>query len=130
MTFARLESEIKKQREKASGYIENLKGIPGIRLITESQQTKATYPYLTLLFNDPAKCKKAKEVFKNAGLGIFQIYAMAITDYDYLKRIIENTECPNARSLAQNHITLTTSTFLKNEELNSIVGIIKNISAT
>jgi len=126
-TFSRLEKEIDKQRQKASSYIENLKGIPEIKFITESTDTKATYPYLTLLFNDPMKCKKAKDALKNLGLGVFQVYALAITDYDYLKGIVENTDCPNARYLAENHITLTTSTFLKDRELNSVIGIIRNI---
>lgn len=125
--FARLEKEIDKQRQKASRYIENLRNIPGIKLITESPGTKATYPYLTLLFNDPIKLKKAQEIFKNSGLGVFQIYAMAITDYGYLKDIVGKKDCPNARSLAQNHITLTTSTFLRNEDLDSVLGLIKNI---
>ncbi len=127
VTFARLEKEIYKQRQKASRYIENLKDIPGIKLITESSGTRATYPYLTLLFNDPIKCKKAKEIFRNSGLGVFQIYAMAITDYDYLKDIVGNHDSPNARYLAERQISLTTSTFLKEENLDSVVGIIKGL---
>ncbi len=127
VTFARLEKEIYKQRQKASRYIENLKDIPGIKLITESPGTRATYPYLTLLFNDPIKCKKAKEIFRNSGLGVFQIYAMAITDYDYLKDIVGNHDSPNARYLAERQISLTTSTFLKEENLDSVVGIIKGL---
>ncbi len=127
ITFKRLEGEIDKQRKKAFGYMETLKDIPGIKPVSESPQTKATYPYLTLLFNNPVKCNNAKEIFKNSGLGVSQIYATAITDYNYLKKIVGNTDCPNARTLAQNHITLTTSTFLRNRELDSVVKIIKNI---
>lgn len=125
--FARLEKEIDKQRQRASSYIENLKDIPGIKIATASSGTKATYPYLTLLFDEPIKRKKAQAVFKGSGLGVFQIYALAITDYDYLKGIVENKDCPNARSLAQNHITLTTSAFLKNKQFNSVLGLLKNI---
>lgn len=127
VTFTRLEKEIYKQRQKASRYIENLKDIPGIKLITESPGTKATYPYLTLLFNDPIKCKKAKEIFRNSGLGVFQVYAQAITDYDYLKDIVGNHDSPNARYLAERQISLTTSTFLKEENLDSVIGIIKGL---
>lgn len=127
VSFSRLDKEIDKQRQKASGYIENLRDLPGIKLVTESEGSKATYPYLTLLFNDPQKCKNAKEAFRNSGLGVFQIYAIAITDYDYLKTIVKNTDCPNARFIAQNHISLTTSTFLKNKELDSITELIRNI---
>jgi len=127
VTFARLEEEIDKQRQKASSYIENLKDIPGIKLITESPGTKATYPYLTLLFNDPIKRKKAQEKFRNSGLGVFQVYAQAITDYGYLKDMVGNQDSPNARYLAERQISLTTSTFLKEENLDSVVGIIKGL---
>jgi len=128
VAFARLDKELDKQRQKASSYIENLRDIPGVKLITESPEAKATYPYLTLLFNDPIKCEKAKEAFRNSGLGVFQIYAMAITDYDYLKRIVKNTDSPNGRFIAQNHITLTTSTFLKDKDLNSVIDTVRNIT--
>ncbi len=127
VTFARLEKEIYKQRQKASRYIENLKDIPGIKLITESSGTRATYPYLTLLFNDPIKRKKAQEKFRNSGLGVFQVYAQVITDYEYLKDIVGNQDITNARYLAERQISLTTSTFLKEEDLNSVVGIIKSL---
>jgi len=127
VTFTRLEKEIDKQRQKASSYIENLKDIPGIKLITESPETKATYPYLTLLFNDPIKRKKAQEKFRNSGLGVFQVYAQAITDYEYLKDIVGNQDITNARYLAERQISLTTSTFLKEENLDSVVGIIKGL---
>ncbi len=127
VTFARLEREIDKQRQKASSYIENLKGIPGIKLITESHEIKATYPYLTLLFDNPIKRKKAQEKFRNSGLGVFQVYAQAITDYGYLKDIVGNHDSPNARYLAEREISLTTSTFLKEEDIDSVVGIIKSL---
>lgn len=126
-TFCRLENEINEQRQKAHIYIENLKGCKGIKFITERTATKATYPYLTLLFDDPEKCKKARQLFNKSGLGVSQVYAMAIQDYDYLKMIVGDTDSPNARYFAQNHITLSTSTFLKNRDLNSISSIIKRI---
>jgi perosamine synthetase len=126
-TFGRLENEIDKQRQKAHRYIKNLEGVKGIRLITERQATKATYPYITLLFSDPEKCRKAREIFNRSGLGVFQIYAMAISDYDYLKSIVDNADSLNARNFAQSHITLTTSAFLNDKDLNSITDIIKDI---
>lgn len=125
--FLRLDKEIAKQRQKVSDYIEGLKDVGGIKLITESPGNLATYPYLTLLFNEPDKRKKALTTFRNSGLGVFQIYASAITDYDYLKNIVGNKVCPNARYLAERHITLTTSTFLKKKDLYSIVERIKKL---
>lgn len=127
VSFSRLDKEIGKQRQKVSDYIEGLKDVEGIKLITESPGNLATYPYLTLLFNEPAKRQKALSAFRHSGLGVFQIYASAITDYDYMKDIVGNKVCPNARYLAERHITLTTSTFLKNKDLDSIMEIIKKL---
>jgi len=127
INFGRLDEEIAAQREKVFDYIRGLEGVRGIRLITEPAASEAVYPYLTLLFEDPLKRKKAQKVFTGSGLGVSQIYESAITDYAYLKGIIGDSRCPNARSLAEREITLTTSTFLKKQDLNSVVGMIKNL---
>lgn len=125
--FYRLEEEINKQREKAFDYIKGLRKVQQIRPITESPETKAIYPYLTLLFDDPEKRNKVLKIFRNSGLGVSSIYASAITDYEYLRDVIENKDCPNARYLAQRQITLSTSTFLKKRDLDYIVEIIKKL---
>jgi len=127
VNFWRLDGEIAGQREKAFDYIRGLEDVRGIRLITEPEGSEAIYPCLTLLFDDPLKRKKAQKVFSGSGLGVSQIYESAITDYAYLKGIIGDSHCPNARSLAEREITLTTSTFLKKQDLNSVVGMIKNL---
>lgn len=127
--FNRLDEEIKQQRQKALFYIERLTGIKGIRVIQEGAGTRATYPYLTLVFDDVDKRKKALKALKNSGLGVSIIYAEAITDYDYLKNIVGEKACPAARDLAQRQITLSTSTFLEKKDLELIVHKIKNLSA-
>ncbi|MDD2689491.1 MAG: DegT/DnrJ/EryC1/StrS family aminotransferase [Candidatus Omnitrophica bacterium] len=126
LSFLGLEREIEKQREKAYDYLEGLRGIPGIKIITESPESRATYPYLTLLFDSLKNAQRAQELLKNSGLGVSRIYNSQIKDYEYLKDIIEDEDCPNARYLAQRQITLTTSTFLAKEDLKSVVKIIKN----
>ncbi len=125
--FSRLEKEIKKQRKKAFYYIEGLAGVPGIRIITEPAGSEATYPYLVVLFDDPEKRKAAQEAFRGKGLGVFQVYDAAITDYDYLKDKIGNSIFPNARYLAEREITLSTSTFLKDDDLAVVVDTIKRV---
>lgn len=125
--FSRLEEAIKKQREKASIYIAGLREIPGIEIIEELPGTRATYPYLTAVFNDPKKRNQAKQIFENSGLGVSQIYALAITDYDYLKPILPEKICPRARSLAERHLTLSTNTFLKERDLGRIIAMLKNL---
>lgn len=120
--FYRLEEEIEKQSQKASYYIEGLRNIKGIQVIKAPEYGRANYPYLTLIFDDPEKREKALKRFENSGLGVSQIYACAIIDYDYLKPILPDRPCSNARYLAEREITLSTSTFLKEEDLDSILN--------
>lgn len=127
LSFLGLEREIAKQREKSYAYLEGLKDMPGIKIITEPPESRATYPYLTLLFDNPQKCRKAQKLLRNLGLGVSRIYNSQINDYEYLKDIIEDADCPNARYLAQREITLTTSTFLTKKDLKSVVEIIKKV---
>jgi len=127
VNFYRLEEEIKEQRQKANYYIEGLKNAEGIKVIHESNYGKATHPYLTIIFNDPEKRERVLKRFKNSGLGVSQIYACAITDYDYLKPILPDRPCSNARYLAEREITLSTSTFLKEEDLDSILNILGDL---
>jgi perosamine synthetase len=123
--FHRLEEAIKGQREKASFYIEGLRNVEEIQIIMEPDFCRANYPYLTLLFDDPRKRERALKRFENSGLGVSQIYACAITDYGYLKPILPDRQCPNARFLAEREITLSTSIFLKKEDLDSVLAVLK-----
>ena len=125
--FSRLNQEITKQREKTNYYINKLKGIPGIKIITESNGDYSNYPYLTLVFEEPSKRNQALNIFRNSGLGVSLIYLSAITDYTYLKDIYAPQDCINARNLAERHITLSTSTFLKNRDLDLIIEKIRKL---
>ncbi len=125
--FYRLGQEITKQREKVEYYLNRLNGISSIKTITESKGNYSNYPYLTLIFDQPSKREQALNIFRNSGLGVSRIYLSAITDYTYLKDIYAPYDCPNARYLAERHITLSTSVFLENKELDSIIEKIRQI---
>jgi dTDP-4-amino-4,6-dideoxygalactose transaminase len=126
-TFTRLEDAIGQQREKADYYQQGLRDIKGIELIRETSGSKANYPYLALIFSDPQKCQSAKDLFRDTGLGVSIIYVSAITEYDYLKGIVEDKDSPNARYLAERTITLTTSIFAKKSDLDTVLRKIKNL---
>jgi dTDP-4-amino-4,6-dideoxygalactose transaminase len=128
--FPRLNQEITKQREKATYYLNRLNGIAGIKIIAESRDSYSNYPYLTLIFEQPLERNQALDIFKNSGLGVSRIYLSAITDYTYLKNIYAPQGCSNARSLAERHITLSTSAFLKYKELDTIIERIISLSKT
>ena len=126
--FGRLEKEIERQREKVSLYAQAFKAAKGIKVIKEYPETKATYPYLTLIFDTIQMRNKALEIFEDSGLGVSQVYAYAIGDYDYLKSVIPQRDYPGGRYLAEHTITVSTSTFLTKKDLNSVIDVIKNLS--
>lgn len=126
LSFSRLEEEIKKQQEKAAYYIEGLKRFEGMRVIENSLGDRGIYPYLTLVFDDLRKRNAVLDIFKNSGLGVSIIYALAITDYPYLKEIVPYRDCSQARALAKRVITLSTSTFLETGDLQRILKMIEN----
>lgn len=125
--FSRLEREIAAQREKAAYYIEKLRGIEGLKLITEPDRAKAAYPYLTLVFDDPRKKISAQRLLRLRGLGPGLAYAASVTEYDYLQKIVGNKIYPNGLSLAEKHLTLSTNSFLRSVDLETIVRLVKNL---
>jgi dTDP-4-amino-4,6-dideoxygalactose transaminase len=96
-------------------------------VIKEPAGAKATYPYLTLVFDDRQKRKKALQLFENSGLGVSQIYTSAVNGYDYLKGVIQEKEFPSASYLANRHITLSTSIFISENEMEKAVRICRRI---
>jgi dTDP-4-amino-4,6-dideoxygalactose transaminase len=126
--FGYLDGEINKQRAKANYYIDKLKGLEGIRVIREPRDSRSTYPYLTLLFGDKDKRNAVLDAFEGMGLGVSQIYAFPLTDYPYLKSVLPQKDFPNARYMAEHSLTLSTSTFITEEEMRLICEDIINIT--
>ncbi|MDD5477433.1 MAG: DegT/DnrJ/EryC1/StrS family aminotransferase [Candidatus Omnitrophica bacterium] len=125
LNFPHLNEKINAQREKVEIYLKGLVDLPGVKPIIELPQTKASYPYLALIFNNRQKRDLALHTFRNSGLGISQVYLYAITDYAYLKDIIPAADCPNSRILAEKTMTLSTSSFLKETDLKNIIKKVK-----
>ncbi|MDD5108466.1 MAG: DegT/DnrJ/EryC1/StrS family aminotransferase [Candidatus Omnitrophica bacterium] len=127
INFPYLDEKINQQRQKVDIYLKGLADISAIKPITEAPQTIASYPYLAIILNDKKKRDLAMQTFRNSGLGISQVYLYAITDYEYLRGIIPDADCPNSRLLAERIVTLSTSSFLKESDLQNIIKKIKKI---
>jgi len=127
MQWRRLEKEISSQREKARYYMEGLKNAGGIRILSGLAGDCPNYPYLTLIFDDESRRAAALKSLEGAGLGVSRIYLWPITGYRYLKNLYSPLASPNAKYLAQRHITLTTSSFLKKTDQDYIINKLKGI---
>ena len=125
--FHRVEAAIEQQREKAHIYRAALGGLTGMTVLQEAAGDRATYPYVTVVFDQPEQQKTALRLFAGSGLGVSQIYALALADYEYLRAIIPDKNCENARSFAARSITLSTSVFLKKSDLEKTIRIMHTI---
>ncbi len=127
IAFPRIADAIGSQREKAARYIDGLKDISGMPSYRRRQLTRATYPYITVIFEQPEQKIKALKAFAGTGLGVSQIYARALADYGYLQDSVPNRNSENARRLAACSITLSTSTFLNKSALEKCIEIMHNV---
>ncbi len=127
IAFPRIASAQRSQREKAACYIEGLKNLSGITVIQESAGDTATYPYVAVAFDDPSRQKAALKQFSNTGLGVSQIYAHALPDYDYLRGNVPEENCEKARRLAETTITLSTSAFLGKNDIEKCIQILHRV---
>lgn len=125
--FHRVEGAIEQQREKALIYRAALGGLTGMTILQEAAGDRATYPYVTVVFDQPEQKKTALGLFAGSGLGVSQIYALALADYEYLRAFIPDKNCENARSFAARSITLSTSVFLKKSDLEKTIRIMHTI---
>jgi len=127
LNFPRLDEELGKQGEKAAVYLDHLRNIPGIKPIARPPQAKASYPYLTLVFEDTRKRNSCLDAFKDSGLGVSQIYLYAISDYAYLKDMVPDADYGCARAMAEKTITLSTSGFLRKADLRNTIEKLKKL---
>jgi perosamine synthetase len=125
--FERLDQEIEQQRQKAFFYFSGLREIKGLSLVGELPGSAATYPFVTVIFDSPEQRGKAVRAFAKTHLGASFVYALAVADYGYLTGIVPDRNCSNARSLSARTLTLSTSTFLTDDDLAATVEILKNL---
>jgi len=125
--FHRIDDAIGSRRAKAAYYIDGLGSLRNITIIQEAARDMATYPYVTVLFNRPEQKIQALQAFAGTGLGVSQIYARALADYGYLRGIVPNSNSENARRLAARAITLSTSPFLKKNDIDKCIKIMHTV---
>jgi len=99
-----------------------------VALIKESSGDLATYPFVTVVFDEIEKHDRALALLKAAGLGTSIIYLKAITEYDYLKRYRAAGDSNGGNDIASKMVTLSTSSYLGTKDLAVTVNILKEIS--
>jgi dTDP-4-amino-4,6-dideoxygalactose transaminase len=128
--FSRLKEAIRRQRGKAAYYIERLKTMRGITVIEEPPDSSATYPFVTIIFDDADKRGAALKALDKTGTGASFIYALAVCDYDYLRPILgppaPDDNFKNARHMAGHSLTLSTSVFIGQGDMDGALLAIES----
>jgi perosamine synthetase len=125
--FDRIGPAIDSQRQRASRYIAGLKEARTFTIIEEPKDTKGNYPFVTLVFNEPAEKREFMALMERYGLGVSELYTLPVTDYSYFKGSISGKDNPGAAYLSQRQVILSTSAFLKDNDLDLIVKKILNL---
>lgn len=122
--FYHLKEEIGYQRAKALFYKKVFASVKEFFFIAERPGTMAVYPYIVLLADSPQRREKVLKEINAHGLGASIIYVHALPDYDFLQGIVPAHLCFNARYLAKNTLTLSTSNFIRQEDILRIGEIV------
>ena len=123
--LARLEKEIEERRHKAQLYFQAFEGVKGLRIIREQEGSRATYLYLTIVFDDADRRLRVFNQLRNSGLGVSYVYTYAIGGYDYLRPIVPAGDYRAGNFMADNSFTLSTSCFLKEKQILELAGKIR-----
>ncbi|MDD4955655.1 MAG: DegT/DnrJ/EryC1/StrS family aminotransferase [Candidatus Omnitrophica bacterium] len=124
-SFYRLGEEVAKQRERALFYIKELTQIKGIKVVRENSGDYATYPFLTVLFDEAEKRNEFFKKINRYGLGVSIVYLNAICDYDYLKDSLSCKTTDNARDFSKRQLTFSTSAFLSDNDAKILIKMLR-----
>jgi dTDP-4-amino-4,6-dideoxygalactose transaminase len=112
-----IEDNRKRGRQRASW----LSDIAGIKVLGEPSGAEGSFPFLTVVFDDPAACRRALATLWPSGLGVAQLFTRAVSDYAYLKPILQNEYAtPHATRLAERSLTISNSQWLCDADFHSI----------
>lgn len=113
------------RRKKGLSFYERLKGINSVSLINDANGD-ALYLRFPVFVKDEKKRDKIYEELKKKGLGVSKMYPEPLNKIKPLLNHIEKIrEYPNAEKVARQLLTLPTHYGIKDDDIDSIVIIIK-----
>lgn len=110
--FRRLPAHLDAMRAQADARRPILRRIDGIRILDDAPGARGIWPLLMLLLPDTERRDAALDRLWRAGLGVSRMFASALPDYDYLRGIVPNDGCANARDFAARTLTVGNSPWL------------------
>ncbi|MBQ6817252.1 MAG: DegT/DnrJ/EryC1/StrS family aminotransferase [Bacilli bacterium] len=125
-----VDAEIEKRKKVYERYVFNLKDVAGIKLISYKENVKPNYAYFPVVFDKEKFGLNRDEVYelllKNDIFTRKYFYPL-INDFGCYKSEYSSNDTPVAKEVASNVLTLPMYADLKEEEIDRICNIIKEV---
>ena len=122
------ESEISKRKMVAEHYWNRLSHVPGIKLSMPSEDIKANYAYMPVVFEENFGASRDDIFNKLAQNGIYarKYFYPLISDYECYRNIYSSSRTPIAKKIASSILTLPMYADLSINDVDRICDIIEN----
>jgi perosamine synthetase len=104
-----------------------LHGLPGLELHEPKQGAQPNCTYRFLTFASPTQCETALNVLWPSPFGVSKPFIYPIVEHPNLTGKLAESRTPNARALTARTITLTTSPFLQEASIHTLVETLRAI---
>lgn len=120
----RLPAVLAQQQQRARRRVDQLRKIPGLRVLDDLPGSFGTWPFFMILFDSESACRHALSRLWSAGLGVTRLFIHPLPGYPQLKGIVPNASLPHAESFASRSLTITNSPWLTEDEFHSITQLL------
>lgn len=122
-----LDEEIAKRKVVAQRYRDNLKDIPGVKLVDAQDGVSPNYSYMPVVFLDEFGASR-DEVFlalEQEGIGARKYFYPLTTDYDCYRAVYSSERTPVAKDIASRVLTLPMFADLELNDVDLICQIVR-----
>lgn len=99
--------------------------LAGAYCYSEKPSAQGSWPFLFVTMKDRETRDLVMNQLWSAGLGVTRLFINDLTEYDYLRDIVQRTNVPNAQRIAETGLTITNSPWLGERHFMAIVEVLK-----
>ena len=125
--LTRLPGFLEATRKQGQGFAEHLAAVPGLRVLGDRPGEQGTWPVLVLVFDCARNAEAVLSRLWGEGLGVSRLFARALPDYAYLRGIVPDHPCPQARDFGARSLSIGNSLFLRPEEQDRILLVLRDV---
>ena len=101
--------------------------IPRIVVMSDATGNTGTWPFFQVLMPTQQARDDALASLWHRGLGVGRLFIHALPDYSYLSSMFSPVATPNARDFAARMLTITNSSWLKDDDFQTICSALRGL---